>query len=166
VNNKTKENDMNKRLLSAVAILAVGGGVSFLLYWVTALRYEDWKCFKVNVSNPPVPHTDKDDEYCVETRNDAWYLNPGTGMSNWKTIGGGSRIPLLITKDTATSKAWKFEVEITGHDNSDHGPQHRAARAYNLEAIIPASGKAEANFKVDGPFGDTIHNGSAHSIEN
>ena len=157
---------MSTRLFGVIGIVAAASVVASCEQ--VSLRgwgYTKWKCFAVDVANPPVPHLEKDDEYCVVTRNDAWYLDPGKGMSNWKPIGGGSRIPLLITNDDATSMAWKFEVEITDHDNSDHGKQHRAERGYTLEVIIPATGNAQANIKVDGPFGDTIHNGSAHSIE-
>ena len=157
---------MSTRLIAVIGVVAAASAVASCERVAPgAWGYTTWKCFTVDVASPPVPHLEKDDQYCVVTRNDAWYLDPGRGMSNWKPIGGGSRIPLLITDDGETSKAWKFEVEITDHDNSDHGKQHRAGRGYTLEAIIPATGKAEANIKVDGPFGDSIHNGSAHSIQ-
>ena len=132
--------------------------------------YTDWKCFTVNEVTQGAPHLENGDQYCVVTRNDAWYLDPGMGMSNWKPIGGGSRIPLLITEDTATSKTWKFEVFINDHHTlppSDHMGQHRAARGYTLNVIVPAdpSLKAEANISVLGPPDDTVHDGAAHSNE-
>lgn len=162
---------MNTRLFGVIGIVAAASVVaSCEQVGLRGWGYTKWKCFAVNVANPPVPHLQKDDEYCVVTRDDAWYLDPGKGMSNWKPIGGGSRIPLLITEDTATSKTWKFEVNITDHNTlppSDHMGQHRANRGYTLNVIIPAnpSIKAEGTISVAGPFNDTIHNGTAHSNE-
>ena len=161
---------MNTRLIGVISILTAASAVASCEQ--ASLRgYTEWDCFIVNVANPPTPHLEKDDEYCVVTRDGAWYLDPGKGMQNWKPIGGGSRIPLLITEDTATSKTWRFEVNITDHDTlppSDHMGQHRAARGYTLNVIIPTNPglPSEGTITVAGPPGDTIHNGSAHSVEN
>jgi len=130
-----------------------------------------WKCFTVNDTDPPPPHADEADAYCIDQRSDMWYLVPGEGMDDWKAIGGGTDIPLTVRTNRPRVKSWDFEVEIEGHPTppaTDHGPQHvKPDRGYRLQVNIPVdpTAKSRSTIRVAGPRGDPIHGGTAHGVE-
>lgn len=128
-----------------------------------------WKCFTVDSTTPPAPHTEANDRYCIKQQGADWFLEPGLGMENWRKIGGGERIPLEIRTDTTRVKIWEFEVDITDHPPaSDHGHEHKKPdRSYLLQVNTPAApgAKADAEIRVTGPSPDPIHGGTAHATE-
>ena len=160
--------DIHTRLSALIGLLAAAS-VAASCERLTSGRYATWKCFTVDTTTAPAPHAEMGDRYCVVTRGEApslqGFLDPGAGMSNCKAIGGGSRIPLVVVDDTATVKAWEFEVDITDHPPSDHGREHKKPNSgYVLQVAIPvnATAKAQAEIKISGP---EIFDGVAHSNE-
>ena len=158
---------MNNLLLRTAVIVL--GTLSIAASCERVKGFANWKCFTIDDTTPPAPHTALDDKFCVAQRGTAWFLVPGRGMENWQAIGGGNSIPLAVQTDTQRVKIWTFEVDVTDHPPaSDHGREHRAPnRGYRLQVNIPAAPNAKANaeVRVAGPPGDTIHGGTAHGVE-
>jgi hypothetical protein len=154
-------------VIGAGVVIVVGlGGYLYVNHLTT------WKCFKVDEMLNPTPHTEKDDEYCVAYKgsgnNRKWYLVPGTGMENWKGIGGDNRIRLTVTTNDDENKVFEFDLRVTDHDQlppSDHDHEHKKPKyGYELTVTDPSNLPAEAEFAVQGS--SSIHAGTAHSNEN
>lgn len=126
-------------------------------------------CFTVDgftAPTPPAPHLDVGDQFCVSESGGKWWLEPGTGMSDWEAVGGGTPIEMSLVNTNPNNMSWTLNVDVDPHPPSTgHGKSHAGASwGFRLQVSNyddPSS--TDAMFSNGGgPKGET-HGGSAHA---
>ena len=159
---------MNTQLPAVISVVALASAVVWCEQAMGATT--TWKCFTVDMILAKAPHAEMGDKYCVVRNGAKWYLEPGTGMENWKRIGLGKRIPLEVVTESDRVMRWEFEVKVTNHDQyppeGDHGNKHRRPDfVLTLQVNIPVDPNEKAEAEMGMSSGPESHDGSAHSNE-
>jgi hypothetical protein len=159
-----------KNLTAYVIPFVLGAFVTFIAMYLAPketgpANFDE--CFDVDEANPPAPHTQVGDRFCVRRQNGGpWRLVPDADMTDWKAIGGGTEIPLQLTHaedpDDWDVLKWEFDVDVMPHSGQNHTNEHKRPNT-GFKLWINNGEPMDARIKGFGPVGSPIHGGTAHA---